>query len=86
MLVYLKEINSTTETIILMAYGTIENAVESIRLGACDYLTKPINPAELMIRIKKVLEKKSMTEELGHLRQELATRAQLSNIVAESPR
>ncbi len=73
------------ESIVMTAYASIETAVEAMRLGAYDYLTKPINPDELMLRINKVLEKKSLREEVTRLREKLSGRDQLSQIVAGSP-
>ncbi len=75
---------STAECIIMTAHGTIQNAVESMRLGAYDYLTKPVDPTELIIRIKRVLEKQSLSEEVSRLREELSTQGQFSHIVAAS--
>ncbi len=75
---------NTAECIIMTAHGTIKNAVESMRLGAYDYLTKPVDPTELIIRIKRVLEKKSLSEEVSRLREELSTQDQFNHIVAAS--
>ncbi|HKK14171.1 MAG TPA: sigma-54 dependent transcriptional regulator [Gammaproteobacteria bacterium] len=72
------------ESIVMTAYGSIENAVEAMRLGAYDYLTKPINPDELLLRVNKVLEKKSLREEVDRLREQLSGRNALKGIVAES--
>ncbi|HKJ08647.1 MAG TPA: sigma-54 dependent transcriptional regulator [Gammaproteobacteria bacterium] len=73
------------ESIVMTAYGSIENAVDAMRLGAYDYLTKPINPDELLLRVNKVLEKKSLREEVDRLRQQLSGRNAVRGIVAESP-
>jgi len=72
------------ESVIMTAYGSIENAVTAMKLGAYDYLTKPINPDELLLRINKVLEKKSLREEVNRLRERLEGREQLQGIVAQS--
>ncbi len=73
------------ESIVMTAYASIETAVEAMRLGAYDYLTKPINPDELMLRINKVLEKKSLRDEVTRLREELSGRDHLSKVIAGSP-
>lgn len=75
---------SMAECIVMTAHGTIKNAVESMRLGAYDYLTKPVDPTELIIRIKRVLEKKFLSEEVNRLREELTAKDQFSHIVAVS--
>lgn len=85
LLSHLRASGSPSESIVMTAYASIETAVEAMRLGAYDYLTKPINPDELLLRVNKVLEKKSLREEVTRLREELSGRYQLSNIVAASP-
>ncbi|MBC8210583.1 MAG: sigma-54-dependent Fis family transcriptional regulator [Gammaproteobacteria bacterium] len=74
-----------TESIIMTAYGSIESAVDAMRLGAYDYLTKPINPDELLLRVHKVLERKALKEEVARLHKVLDEREQLKSIVAVSP-
>lgn len=83
---YLKETGYAAESIIMTAYASIETAVEAMRLGAYDYLTKPINPEELLLRVHKVLEKKSLCEEVTRLRGELSGRDKFGHIAARSPR
>lgn len=53
----IKEINSSTEVLMISAYGTVEDAVKAMHLGAVDFLTKPFSPEELRIRVKKILQK-----------------------------
>ena len=58
--------------ILITGYGTIEQAVEAMRLGAADYITKPIMNGEIRIVIKRLLDQKRLLEENVALRQELA--------------
>lgn len=60
-----------TAVIMLTAYGTVENAVKAMKLGAFHYLMKPINIHELEFLIKKALTSQSLKEENQELRQEL---------------
>jgi two-component system response regulator HydG len=84
LLSHLRGIGHPAESIVMTAYASIETAVEAMRLGAYDYLTKPINPDELLLRVNKVLEKKSLRDEVTRLREELSGRTALTGIVAAS--
>jgi DNA-binding NtrC family response regulator len=68
--------------IVLTAFGTINRAVEAMKLGACDFLTKPFDLDHLGIVIQKVLERESLKREVKRLRSDLDAR--YSTIVAES--
>lgn len=68
--------------IILTAYGTVNRVVEAMKLGACDFLTKPFDPDHLGMVIQKVLERESLKREVTHLRSDRDAR--YSTIVAES--
>lgn len=51
-------------TIVVTAYGDVENAVEALRAGAVDYLTKPIQTTDLLIKLDKVLEARGLRDRL----------------------
>ncbi len=70
-----------TEVILLTGYGTIESAVEAIRLGAFDYLTKPVIDDELNFSIQRALGQRSLVEENKMLKEKLDERFGLSNII-----
>jgi DNA-binding NtrC family response regulator len=53
----IKESNPRTEVLMISAYGTVEDAVKAMKLGAADFLTKPFSTEELRIRVKRILEK-----------------------------
>ncbi len=53
----IKQQNPATEVLMISAYGTVEDAVKAMKLGAADFLTKPFSPDELRIRVKKIFEK-----------------------------
>src|SRR5687767_2711833 len=51
------EVSPHTQVIVMTAYGSIESAVEAMRLGAYDYVTKPFKEGELLHRVGKALER-----------------------------
>lgn len=59
----IKEEDPDTEVIIITGFGSIESAVEAMKKGASEYITKPFNLDELNIKIRKVLEKKRIEKE-----------------------
>lgn len=58
-----RQIEENLQVIILTGHGTIESAIEAMKMGAYDYLTKPCNLAELEITLQKAYEKKQLLEE-----------------------
>jgi len=70
-----------SSVIMLTGYGTIESAVEAIRDGAFDYLTKPVIDEELHLTIQRALGQRQIVEENKHLRARLDERYGMSNII-----
>jgi two-component system response regulator HydG len=70
-----------TSVILLTGYGTIESAVEAIRLGAFDYLTKPVIDDELNFSIQRALGQKKIVEENKKLKKQLDEKFGLSHII-----
>lgn len=71
--------------IILTAYGSVETAIEAMKLGTFDYVTKPFKMDELLITIQRALEYSRALSENLELKEELVGRYKFANIVAESP-
>jgi two-component system, NtrC family, response regulator PilR len=71
--------------IMLTAYGSVETAIEALKLGAFDYVTKPFKVDELLITVQRALDYSTALSENANLKAQLGTRYQLENIVAESP-
>src|SRR5580692_9625556 len=67
-----KSIAPETETMLMTAYGTVENAVEAMKQGAYDFVTKPIKRAHLVRVVGKAIEKRSLVQENRSLRAQLA--------------
>jgi DNA-binding NtrC family response regulator len=71
--------------IVLTGYGTIESAVEAMKCGAVDYLTKPCNPDELLLKVDKLLETKRLREEVAQLRREVRAYKKFGELIGQSP-
>lgn len=72
------------EVMLMTAFGTIESAVEAMRLGAFDYVTKPFSTQDLLVKVQKGIERKMMRQELSVLRQHVAMSYGFDNIVGIS--
>jgi two-component system response regulator PilR (NtrC family) len=70
--------------IMITAYSSTESAVEAMKLGASDYVPKPFNVDELLLKLGKALEKRDLVDENIHLRKELAERYTFGNILGRS--
>jgi len=81
-----KSINPEISFVMVTAFGTIENAVKAMRLGAYDYLAKPIDLDELDILLERIIEHKNLKSENQYLKQQLEERFKISSIISQSPR
>jgi len=70
--------------VVVTAYGTIETAVDAMRAGAYDYITKPVHPDELRALVTRVLERRQLIEEVRALRSTLDQKYGFENIVGRS--
>ena len=82
----LKAINPEAAVILMTAYGTIETAVSAVKLGAADYLTKPLNLDEMLYRIQQVKERSRLLSENRELREAMQTHYRIEGIVGDSGR
>jgi two-component system NtrC family response regulator len=85
LLAKIKELRPETMVLLMTAYGTVKTAVKAMKLGAEDYLGKPIDVEELEIVLQKTLEKKRLLEESRVLRDRLDHKYKFENLVGESP-
>ena len=72
--------------IVMTGYSSVKNAVEAMKLGAFDYLSKPFSDDELVMTVEKAAENKCLKEENLALRRQLSERYDFSNIVGENPK
>jgi len=73
-----------TTVIVVTAFGTVESAVEAMRHGAYDYVTKPVDFDALLLVVRRAMERQSLMEEVRTLRSALDQRYGFSGIVATS--
>jgi two-component system response regulator HydG len=73
----IKEAAPRVEVLIFTAYGTIASAVEAMRLGAYDYIGKPFEEEEVLLKVARALERKALKQEIQTLRQELQRQGQI---------
>jgi DNA-binding NtrC family response regulator len=71
--------------VILTAQGTVETAVEAIKEGAYDYLTKPIEPQRLKILLDKIVERNDTLREVKVLRRQLREQGSFGKMIGNSP-
>lgn len=69
-----KQINPEIDVIIITAYGTIETAVEALKAGAIDYITKPVELDELIILVNRISERRQLIQENKLLKEDLSKR------------
>jgi DNA-binding NtrC family response regulator len=72
--------------VMMTAHGSIETAVEAMKLGASDYITKPFNTQEVLLVIDKVFEQQRLQEENRYLRGEVLGKYSKENIIRKSPK
>ncbi len=83
----LREVADTTPrpaTLVLTGYGTIQSAVDAMKHGAADYLIKPCNPDELKVVLERLLEMRSLQQEVRDLRREVQRHQRHGPIVGNS--
>jgi len=78
-------IRPQTRVIIITAFGTVEMVVEAIKLGACDYVVKPVVMDDILIKIRQNLQYLELHEENEQLKKELDGRFEMGHIVGQSP-
>jgi two-component system NtrC family response regulator len=81
-----KRLNPEISFVILTAYGTVENAVRAMRLGAYDYISKPVDLDELDLLLERIIETKNLKSEIKILRSQLQNKFQIDSIISNSPK
>jgi DNA-binding NtrC family response regulator len=81
---FVKAHHPDTQVIMMTAYGTIENAVEAMRLGAFDYVTKPFTSGEIELILDRAFEHRRLLNENRYLRHELSSKYCFASIIGQS--
>lgn len=80
----LLKLEKPASIVIMTAFGTVETAVKALKLGAYDYLSKPLDKDELLLTAKRVIERKRLLSDNLRLREEVAEKFRPANIVGRS--
>jgi DNA-binding NtrC family response regulator len=72
--------------IVMTGHGSIDQAVQSMRLGAYDFLTRPIDLQHVRLVVQRVLRERRLQDEVTYLREQLQSRYSFRNIISKSPR
>lgn len=79
-----KEIRPAADVIIMTAYGTIQNAIQAMKVGATDYITKPFDRDELLKVVNQILESRRLRREVERLSNELRSTYGFANLIGRS--
>lgn len=80
-----KQVAPLTPVIIITAFGTIESAIQAMKMGAYDYITKPFQMDEIILTVKKALENRLLKKEVVRLKKEVESRYQFHHLIGRSP-
>ena len=83
---HVREHHRQTAVILITAYGTVETAVEAMKMGAYDYVTKPFKIDDLQLTVQRALDYQAALRENVYLRKELKNRYRFENIIGTSGR
>ncbi len=79
-----KKVAPLTPVIIMTAFGTIESAIQAMKMGAYDYITKPFQTDEVVLTVKKALENRMLKKEVVRLKKEVESRYHFHQLIGKS--
>lgn len=80
----IKRVNAALPVVVMTAYGSVESAVEAMKVGANDYVLKPFSLVEMVLVVRKELAASNLREENRSLREALGRRYEYGNVIANS--
>jgi DNA-binding NtrC family response regulator len=85
MLGELREVRPDTPVVLMTAFGSLDSAIEAMRAGALDYITKPFEPEAVLLTLERTLERRALVQENRRLRRAVDRTSQLGDLIGESP-
>ncbi len=82
----IKDARPGLPVVMITAHGSVPTAIEAMKMGAYDYVSKPFDIEEIRLMIEKALQVEDLTQEVARLRQEVEGRYSFQNIIGKSPR
>ncbi len=79
-----KTIQPESEVILITAFGSMETAIEAVKAGAFDYISKPFKIDEVLLQVQRALGNRKLLRENRNLKRQLGSQAQLSSLVGNS--
>jgi len=80
-----KEAHPGVVVVVMTAFGSVQTAVEAMRAGATDYLSKPFKMDEIELVLSRIEEERNLRRQVNHLQRQVEDRFQFSNIIGQSP-
>jgi DNA-binding NtrC family response regulator len=80
-----KAVQPESQVILITAFGSMETAIEAVKAGAFDYLSKPFKLEEVLLVVERALENRNLVAENRNLKRQLGTQAQMRSLVGRSP-
>jgi DNA-binding NtrC family response regulator len=81
----LRRMRPETPVVLMTAFGSIDSAVEAMRAGAFDYITKPFEPEAALLTLERAVERRALEEENRRLRRAVDQTSSLGDLIGESP-
>ena len=81
-----KSIQPESEVILITAFGSMETAIEAVKAGAFDYLSKPFKIDEVVLQVERALGNRKLLRENRNLKRQLGSQVELSSLVGNSPK
>ena len=81
----LRRVRPETPVVLMTAFGSIDSAVEAMRAGAFDYITKPFEPEAVLLTVERALERRALEEENRQLRRAVDRTSAFGDLIGESP-